>query len=202
MSWEIDFLKWIWENLHSVNIINDFFKYLTAAGDSWYPYVWQTLICIILMIFKKTRKTGFVLAFCLIFWSVLVNNMLIKNIVKRPRPFTQDNELLAYVETVFNAESGPLALPDSWSFMSGHTVNAFVLSTVIGFYHRKTRIPLLIYAILMSFSRLFFGVHYPSDVIAGALFAIVVVTGTCLLANRIEKRILHRRKQKANVDSA
>lgn len=202
MEWEINFLKWVWENLHAFNFINEFFKYLTAAGDSWYPYVWQAVICITLTVFKKTRKTGIVLAFCLLFWGVLVNSTIIKNTVQRPRPFLKDDTLLGYVQTVFNQPSGSLALPDSFSFMSGHTTNAFILATVVSFYHRKATIPMFVYASLMSFSRLFFGVHYPTDVIAGAIFATGVSIGSCYLANYLEQRLIicHNKKAHANTN--
>jgi len=201
MAWEIEFLKWVWENLHGLEFINEFFKYLTAAGDSWYPYVWQSVICITLVFFRKTRKTGVVLAFSLLFWGVLVNSTIIKNTVQRPRPFLEDATLLNYVQTVFNQPSGALALPGSYSFMSGHTTNAFILATVISFYHRKATIPLFIYASIMSFSRLFFGVHYPTDVIAGAVFASGVSIATCYFANYLEKKILTCRKNHAHANT-
>lgn len=201
MNWEIEFLRWVWENLHGSNLVNEFFKYLTAAGDSWYPYLWQSIICITMMFFKKTRKTGIVLAFSFLFWGVLVNSSIIKNLVARPRPFSEDPILLDYVITVFNEPSGSLALPDSYSFMSGHTTNAFLLATIVSFYHRKLTIPMFIYAALMSFSRLFFAVHYPTDVIAGAIFAAVVSIGTCYLANYLELIILKKIDQKKHASS-
>ena len=94
--------------------------------------------------------------------SLLINNQLLKNLVQRPRPFVKFTDLKIIIPT-----------PSEFSFPSGHTASSFAAAAV--FYRhlpRKLGLPAVILAGLIGFSRLYVGVHYPTDVIAGAVMGI------------------------------
>ncbi len=81
----------------------------------------------------------------------------------RPRPF----EVLEGVNQLI--EHGSMA-----SFPSGHAIFFFTLATILVFYSRKLGILIFISSILIILSRIIAGVHWPSDVIAGAAMGIIV----------------------------
>ena len=126
---------------------------VTHMGD--YGILWIGL-CIILMAMPKTRKSGFALAIAMIA-GLVICNLLMKNIIARPRPFV--------------AYDFPIIInpPMGYSFPSGHSSNSFIAATVIALRHRKVAIPAYIIATLIAFSRVYLCVHYPSDVIVGAV---------------------------------
>lgn len=82
----------------------------------------------------------------------------VKQLFSRPRPFTK---LPAVVRLI--------APPDEFSFPSGHTAGAFVVLGIAGAAFSWLIAPLAILAALIGLSRVYLGVHYPSDVMAGAL---------------------------------
>jgi undecaprenyl-diphosphatase len=82
----------------------------------------------------------------------------LKKLTSRPRPFVA---LPAVVRLV--------APPDEFSFPSGHTAAAFVMLTVLGSAYTLLAVPLAALSVLIGISRVYLGVHYPSDVAAGAL---------------------------------
>jgi undecaprenyl-diphosphatase len=86
----------------------------------------------------------------------------------RPRPFVvlPDVDLL-------------VVPPDEFSFPSGHTAAAFVMATVAGAFFPEMLVVLVPLAALVGMSRVYLGVHYPSDVLAGALLG--VASGFCAL---------------------
>lgn len=89
---------------------------------------------------------------------LLMNNLLLKNIIDRQRPFEVISGLIMLVPE-----------PAGASFPSGHTAGAFAACWLLYKYlPAKYGLSLLVLGILMGFSRMYVGVHYPSDVLAGA----------------------------------
>ena len=118
---EINILKFINENLHGSTFINHIFKYMTIIGDV--GAVWIA-ISVLFLFFKKTRKAGLFslvgLACCLLF-----NNLLLKNIINRARPFLEEPSFITFLENI------ALKLPGESSFPSGHAFSSFCSATII-----------------------------------------------------------------------
>lgn len=121
------------------------------------------LISLGLLCFKKTRKIGCMGLLALLF-SLCVNNLLLKNLAARQRPFDAIPALTPLVRK-----------PTDYSFPSGHTAAAFAAACV--FYRtlpKRFGIPLMVLASVIAVSRIYVGVHYPSDVLVG------LISGTAL----------------------
>ena len=111
---------------------------------------------------SKDKKTGYAAVLSLIF-GVIVTNLLLKNIVARPRPFAEIEALIPLI-----------AKPTDFSFPSGHTTASFAVALVmLRMLPKKIGIPAVVLAALVAFSRLYLGVHYPTDVLAGFVVALV-----------------------------
>lgn len=150
---------------------------ITSLGDDGWIWILATIL---LLIPKKTRKVGVLSAVALL-GSLLINNYLIKNIVQRPRPFVTFQELQIIIPT-----------PSEFSFPSGHTSSSFAAAAV--FYRhlpKKLGIPSVILACLIGFSRLYVGVHYPTDVLAGAVMGILLSYLAEFLVSRLAERWNH-----------
>ena len=92
--------------------------------------------------------------------GVIFGNGILKNLFQRVRPFDLENALV---------QIPIISKPGDWSFPSGHTLASFEAATVLMIRDKRFGIPALILAVLVAFSRLYLYVHFPSDVIAGAL---------------------------------
>lgn len=141
-------------------ILNSIMIFITSLGDEGMIWIAATVA---LLIPKKTRKIGIMSAVALL-GSLLINNNIVKNIVQRPRPFVTFTDLQIIIPT-----------PSEFSFPSGHTSSSFAAAAV--FYRhlpKKLGLPSVILAGLIGFSRLYVGVHYPTDVIAGIIMGILL----------------------------
>ncbi len=130
---------------------------LGEAGILW------IVLCLLMLCFKKTRRAG-VTALLAMGVCYLFNDILLKNLVCRPRPFVTVEGLTAVI-----------AEPGSWSFPSGHACSSMAAANVFWrtLERKWMKIVLLGMAILMALSRLYVGVHYPSDVLVGGLIGTI-----------------------------
>ncbi|MCR5202985.1 MAG: phosphatase PAP2 family protein [Lachnospiraceae bacterium] len=112
----------------------------------------------------RERRTGIALSIGLLLQLIFINGIL-KNVVRRPRPYDEIDLLTSLIGK----------MPDS-SFPSGHTTASFLSATIIYMCMKDKRYGIMAYiiAILIALSRLYLGVHYPSDVIAGVIFGVII----------------------------
>jgi len=128
----------------------------TSMGDA--GLLWIAL-SVGLLCSKSTRKAG-VLALAAMALGALCTNLVIKPMVARPRPWLDVAGLIPLIQE-----------PDPYSFPSGHTCAAFAAGMIWMRTLPKpgTRVWAVVLAVCMGLSRLYVGVHYPTDVVAGAL---------------------------------
>ncbi|MEI8105221.1 MAG: phosphatase PAP2 family protein [Actinomycetes bacterium] len=79
-----------------------------------------------------------------------------------------------------------VSLPHSHSFPSGHAATSFACATVLASLIPRWRLPVIALAAAVAVSRLYVGVHYPSDVIAGALVGAAVGVGVLRALRQLE----------------
>lgn len=139
-------------DIFSCPLLDKIMPFITAIGNGGILYI---ILAIMLMIFKKTRKYGIMLGMALAFGFVF-GNIILKNVVARPRPFYIDCELL-------------IKAPDDYSFPSGHTMASFEMASVMFYMNRKIGYVAIAIATLVAFSRLYLYVHFPTDVIFGCI---------------------------------
>lgn len=180
---DLGILQWINGNLHSVPFLNHLIKYITYLGE--YGAIW-ILAAILFVVFKKTRKMGIVLAIALAVDYIIIN-LILKNVVNRTRPYFVDSSLMDFAESI------NLYLPKDTSFPSGHAAIAFVSATVILCFNKKYGIIALILAFLISLSRIYLCVHYPTDVLAGMVFGIVIGLAVYFVSAIVVKFIRKKR---------
>lgn len=158
-KFDINILNFIRENLTSP-ILDKIMIAITRLGDGGFIWIFLTLI---FLASKKERIMGKILALSIL-TNVIVVNLITKPLVARVRPF----DLIGNVSILINN-------PIDYSFPSGHTAIAFAFVTILWFFGKSKffKISSLVLAILMGISRLYLYVHYPSDVIGGAIFGIL-----------------------------
>ena len=161
------------------HFFNNFLSFLTSLGNIGFIFI---LVTLILVIIKRTRKRGLELYLALGIVSVFT--LFLKYVVKRDRPFI--NEESIYFKWWVDAGSLYVA---GYSFPSGHTSASVTLGVTLfltGNY-KKSWVYLLI-PILFGYSRIYFMVHYFSDVFVGCVIGIIA----SLLSLSFFKFILYR----------
>jgi undecaprenyl-diphosphatase len=87
-----------------------------------------------------------------------------------------------------NPDPEPLVdLPATYSFPSGHATVSFACATVLALAVPRLRVPLYALATLIAFSRVYVGVHYPLDVLAGAVLGVAVARALRMLAAALRR---------------
>lgn len=180
-AFDISIIYFLCDNLRNP-VFDEIFKFISLTGE--HGLVW-IIPAVILICFKKTRKAGIVMLTALALGYTL-GELIIKNIVCRPRPFVTFPDLVLTVPP-----------PPQFSFPSGHTMTAFAAATALFINHKKSGIAALCYAVLMGFSRVYLCVHYPTDVLGGMIFGILTAMLSQILISFIIKRIESNKGKKS-----
>lgn len=136
--------------------LNYFFREITEMGDG--GIVWIA-IAVMLLFTKKHRRYGLIMLFALAI-GTLLGVSVFKPIFCRLRP---------YIESGFTTFIKP---PGGYSFPSGHTLSSTAAAAVLFYADRKSGIAAVVLASLVAFSRMYFYVHFPTDILAGFFIGI------------------------------
>jgi undecaprenyl-diphosphatase len=153
--------------------------------------IWAPLYLAILIYLgiKYKRKFLIILLF-IIFGAILADqsSVLVKNLVERLRPCYEPS-LEGLVHT-FNGECG-----GKFSFVSSHATNSFnvALISLLLIKKRWFTISIIIWAIVIGYSRVYLGVHYPGDVICGSILGALVGLFAYSLYNLTDIKILQNK---------
>lgn len=173
LKYEFTILDFIQSDMTSLVMdkIMTAFTYLGSYGLIW------ILLAVLLLSSERTRKNGVIMAVSLI-GCLLVGNIILKPLIGRIRPCDVNAAVDLLIKKPLDA-----------SFPSGHAMSSFAGAMCIMFYSIKYGIPAMILALIISFSRLYLYVHYPTDILAGAILGILIA----LLSKKIVETYLSRK---------
>jgi len=171
-------LLWKMHGLHSPGL-DQFFVLLSKLGYEWFLIPADVLIVAVLVWRKRWREASFV-AICFVGSALL--NMGSKRFFQRDRPSLWES----------------IAPESTFSFPSGHAMGSMTLAVTLVLLAWSTRwrwpvaLSVVTFAVLVSLSRVYLGVHYPSDILAGWCAALVWVVGCFLVMFRRRHPWRHR----------
>ena len=162
-------------------ILTSFAKIFEIAGNKGILFF---IIAIFLIITKIEKKLGITILITLLIASFL--GVFLKEIVGRPRPFNSDVEDFIDWWTFVGSN-----YKSSFSFPSGHVtmLSAYMMSILIYNKRISTIIFMIIFVVLMSASRVYLMVHYPSDCIAGFLTGVISAIMGLIISKYLFKKI-------------
>lgn len=153
-QFEASIILWIQENLRGA--LDGLWLFITHLGDDGILWI---ILGIVLLFWKKTRPIGFTVLISLLF-DYLIINVTLKDLIARPRPFVVNEAITPLITNVSPYRSFP----------SGHSGGSFAaMFALYKWVPKKIGVPALVLAALVALSRLYVGVHYPTDIIAGCI---------------------------------
>ena len=161
-------------------ILTPIMNFVSLLGKfGWGPIV----VCLILIIFKKTRLVG-VSALISLLLNFILCNLILKRVIARPRPYLQ-SELIDWWEFVGSHKES------DFSFPSGHV--SAMASVMLGIFftskNKKYTFTLFIPIIIMAIARNYLMVHYPTDVLGSIIVGIITATASYFITKNIFQKI-------------
>ena len=159
-----------------------FFPNVTHLGDKG---LFLIAVGIIFLLFVRTRKGGASMLIALLF-GLLMTNLFLKNLVDRPRPYT--DEMSMFHE--FWQAIGHGLEKEAGSFPSGHATSVFAAMTAVFWsFDKKYSWTGFLFAGVIGFSRVYIHVHYASDILGGMAVGFVVGTAAAFLVAFLYKKL-------------
>ena len=152
-SIELRFMRWIRKK--ECNPITFLLHFCTELGS----YKGWTIVSL-LIIFFVDASLGWSVGLASLFGGFCAQ--IVKLLVRRQRPCIHPN-----------APTPLIPAPDPWSFPSGHTTSAFSVSGMLWYAGHDLWDAFTLFALLVGFSRIYLGVHYPSDVCVGVFLGMM-----------------------------
>ena len=159
-------------------MITVFNNLVGSLGQLW------IIVGLVLLIIPKTRKCGAAVLLSYVV-SFLIGNEWLKDWIARPRPCAVDDTVLMIVKK-----------PSSFSCPSVHTYLAFSSAMAIFHYYKRPGIGVFIFAALVGFSRMYFFVHYLTDVLFGTVLGIATAFVVCMALDKICDCLKKKKLQK------
>jgi len=170
---EADILLYIQDHIRN-GFLDRIFPNITVLGNAG---IFWILLTAVLMCFKKTRRAAVCSMFALL-GSLVLNNFILKPLVGRVRPY----EVIEGLRLIG-------AKATDGSFPSGHTAASIASAVALsGYLKKRWSVPLFVLALAISFSRLYIGIHYPTDVLAGLLDGVLLGILACTAERAMYKR--------------
>jgi undecaprenyl-diphosphatase len=154
---------------------------MTVLSDLGNAGIFWIALSLVLTVSPKYRRTGIQMMVSIVV-TFIIGNLILKNIVMRARPCQIDTTVALLVH-----------IPSDYSFPSGHSMNGFATSVALCYNDKKFGIPAVILAALIAFSRLYNFVHFPTDVLFGAILGSVVAIAVCVIFQKkhwLEKSVV------------
>ena len=179
MEWLLEkdgqLLRWLMEQF-SHPVLDEMMQFVSSLGNKGMVWIGIGILLLLLGVKNKKRRNGGLLVLLSLAVNFLACNVILKPLVDRTRPYY----VLDYTPLI-----PPVGDP---SFPSGHTSASFAAATAIYAINRKWGLAAYLLAAVMGFSRLYLGVHFPTDVLAGALVGTAAALAVVRLWRRKEKR--------------
>lgn len=174
-EFEFEVLEFIRNNLRN-GFLDAVMPMVTMCGNLG---IFWVVIALVISAKAKYRKCSITMLVGLIF-GVLIGNLLVKNVVQRDRPCW-----------IIEMQDMLIANPQDFSFPSGHTLSSFCSAFILYHYDKRLGIPSFCMAILIAFSRLYLYVHFPTDIVGGAMLGIIVA----VLSINVTDKYVFKQKQ-------
>ncbi|MFZ3229560.1 MAG: phosphatase PAP2 family protein [Pseudobdellovibrio sp.] len=186
---QADYKLMYWINqILTTTWLDQFFPWITDLHKTLY-FPWIVFPLLFFFFYKKFKRAGITL-FLILFLALTVadfSGSIVKNHFLRPRPF-QNQE----IQITQKSPAG------SKSFYSNHASNMFTFAAYTSNFFPAAKIPLYALASVVSYSRLYNGVHYPSDIFAGGFMGIIWGLFFSSLAQRCLKLITAKKENASN----
>ena len=163
---------------------NEFFDelfWLITGKFAWIPMICVLLFCT----FRKDWKTGVLVVVGIALTITLcdqVSSGIIKDAVCRLRP-THDPEIGSLVHVVNGYRGG------QYGFVSSHAANSFGVAMFLAMMFRNRAFSwiIMLWAAVLSYSRIYLGVHYPGDIVCGGLLGVALGAVVYCIYIRVKK---------------
>lgn len=136
-------------------IMTKFMKFFSISANGGVIFF---ILSMMMLLSDKYKKMGYAVIATVLAHS-LICNVFVKPIIRRIRPFDRYSDITVLLDK----------LPKDYSFPSGHTGASFAFATTVFLYDKKLGVLAYILAILIAYSRMYLGVHYPTDIIGGII---------------------------------